>query len=168
MNNKLYNDINNKLDHLNNVLCDNNVEYIKKSDNVVIYYIFTISFIVLLMILLFIFVKYINFKYSKNELDDIPVPKIVTKSVPEKIPIVKPKPKPMPKPIPEPIPMPNPIPEPKPKPEPKSKPEPEAMPEPKPKPEPKVKELPKENIDDDDFTFCYYKIDSNDNICYVV
>ena len=126
MNNKLYNDINNKLDHLNNVLCDNNVEYIKKSDNVVIYYIFTISFILLLMILLFIFVKYINFKYSKNELDDIHVPKIVTKSVPENIPIVKSKSKIMPEPMLE----------------------SEEIPEPKSKSEPKVKELPKETLEE--------------------
>ena len=172
MSEKLYEEIIYKLDSLNNELCNDNIDIVKTSENKLTDYILVISLILILIGLVYVFVKYVNLKYSKNELDDIPVPKTVIKSVPEKIPIVKPKPKVMRKQITKPKQI---I---KPKPEVKEIPKelPKELPKETPKETPKEipKELPKEiyeeveNVEkDDDFTFCYYNINSNDDICYV-
>ena len=168
MSERLYEEINNKLKSLNEELCSNNINNIdiKTPENKLTNYILIISLILILIGLVYIFVKYVNFKYSKNELDDIPVPKTITKSVPQKIPIVKPKPKVMRKQITKPKQI---I-----KPKPEVKEIPKEIPKELPKETPK--ELPKEiyeeveNVEkdeDDDFTFCYYNINSNDDICYV-
>ena len=168
MSEKLYEEINDKLKSLNEELCSNNVnnvnniDIVKTSENKLTDYILVISLILILIGLVYVFVKYVNFKYSKNELDDIPVPKTVTKSVPEKIPIVKPKPKVIRKQITKPKQI--------------IKPKPEVKERPKELLKEIPKEIPKEiyeeveNVEkdeDDDFTFCYYNINSNDDICYV-